>query len=202
MVCQLPVDCLNEIFEYLEEDETTLHSCLLVNRLWCELSVRILWRDVLNSKCRNVKRPARPILSTLIACLPNESKELLCENKISISTPTSKSPLFNYASFCKVFSIVKIYKLADSVLVSKESFEPSITYSLSFKDRVCLVASEVIKMFMNQITSLKKLTYYYDSYYNITSLTYFPEMRGLSNYIAVRMFLLIFFIRCLKHVII
>ena len=26
---QLPADCLNDIFEYLKEDEVTLHSCLL-----------------------------------------------------------------------------------------------------------------------------------------------------------------------------
>ena len=45
---QLPADCLNEIFECLEEDKSTLHSCLLVNRLWCEVSVRILWKSVLN----------------------------------------------------------------------------------------------------------------------------------------------------------
>ena len=39
---QLSVDCLNEIFEYLEEDKITLHSCLLVSRLYCEIAVRIL----------------------------------------------------------------------------------------------------------------------------------------------------------------
>src|SRR5438034_6512309 len=79
---QLPVDCLNEIFEYLEEDKETLRSCLLVNRLWSEVSVRILWRSVRNYR-------------TLIACLPNESREVLRKNGINISTPT-KSPLYNY----------------------------------------------------------------------------------------------------------
>ena len=85
---KLPADCLNEIFEYLEKDEATLHSCLLVNRLWCEVSVRILWRSIRN-------------YSTLIACLPNESKEILYKNEIIFSTLTSKPPIFNYASFCK-----------------------------------------------------------------------------------------------------
>ncbi len=35
MSLQLPVDCLNEIFECLgnEGDKVTLYSCLLVNRL-------------------------------------------------------------------------------------------------------------------------------------------------------------------------
>ena len=43
---QLPADCLNEIFEYLENDKITLHSCLLVNRLYCEIAGKILWRNV------------------------------------------------------------------------------------------------------------------------------------------------------------
>src|SRR3984957_2417455 len=97
MPCQLPADCLNEIFEYLEKDKVALHSCLLVNRLWCEVSVRILWRNVSNYKTSNFK--------TLISCLPDESKEILTNNGIIISTPTSKPSIFNYASFCKVLSI-------------------------------------------------------------------------------------------------
>src|SRR2546421_225185 len=95
----LPADCLNEVFENLEDDKVTLHSCLLVNRLWCEVSVRILWRNIWNYSCRSDN-----ILDTLIFCLPNESKELLRKNEIFISTP-SKPLLFNYAAFCKVLSI-------------------------------------------------------------------------------------------------
>src|SRR3954451_22304977 len=69
---EFPADCLNEIFEYLEKDKVTLRSYLLVNRLWCEASVRILWRNIRN-------------YSTLIACLPNESKEILYKNGIITS---------------------------------------------------------------------------------------------------------------------
>ena len=43
---QLLEDCLFEIFEYLENDKITLHSCLLTNRLWCQTSVCILWRNI------------------------------------------------------------------------------------------------------------------------------------------------------------
>src|SRR5881394_1666511 len=89
---KLPADCLNGIFEYLEEDEETLRSCLLVNRLWCEVSVGILWKSIRN-------------YSTLIACLPNESKEILYKNGIITSTLTSNPPMFNYSSFCKVLLV-------------------------------------------------------------------------------------------------
>src|SRR6266480_5767980 len=114
MPCLLPADCLNEFFENLEDDKITLHSCLLVSRFWCKISVRILWRDIWSNRYRypvtkdHMLKVDSAILSTLISCLPNESKELLLKNEIiyiSIPTsksPLSKSPLFNYASFCKV----------------------------------------------------------------------------------------------------
>ena len=54
---QLPADCLNEIFEYLEDDKVTLRSCLLVNRLWCEVAVRILWRNSLKYNDYNIILP-------------------------------------------------------------------------------------------------------------------------------------------------
>src|SRR5436305_203639 len=97
---QLLADCLEEIFEYLENDKATLRSCLLVNHLWCEIAVRILWRNSLkyNAKTYN----------TLIACLPNESKEILHNSGIIIPTLTSEPPMFNYATFCKNLSIYNI----------------------------------------------------------------------------------------------
>jgi len=79
------VDCLNEILEYLEDDIPTIHSCLLVNRLWCKISVRILWRNIWNFSQQRTLRVKASILSTLIACLPNESKELL--SKFSFHHP-------------------------------------------------------------------------------------------------------------------
>ena len=93
---RLPVECLNEVFEYLEEDKVALHSCLLVNRLWCEISVRILWRDIWSFNDTvtledqlNLLLQINKIISTLVACLPNESKDLLYKNGIFITIPIS-----------------------------------------------------------------------------------------------------------------
>src|SRR5947199_444487 len=88
---QFPADCLNEIF----------------------VSVRIFWRNVWNYSVSN--------FSTLIACLPNESKEILYENGIIISTPISKSPTFNYASFCKVISIDHVNYMIKRLLNNQQS---------------------------------------------------------------------------------
>ena len=142
---QLPADCLNDIFEYLEDDKATLYSCLLVNRLWCATSVRLLWRDVQYYSTFN--------FSTLIACLPNDSKEILSKNGITISTPTSKPPMFNYAAFCKVLSIYQVYHKLKRLLKNQNS---SIS-SQNLKNNSNVVAQEILRLFVKQIPSLRKL---------------------------------------------
>src|SRR3990170_5722792 len=104
----MSADCLNKIFEYLGEEKETLRSCLLVNRLWCEVSVRILWINIRN-------------YNTLIVCLPNESKEILYENGIIISTSTSNPPMFNYSSFCKILSVYQIKIEIGKLLKNQQS---------------------------------------------------------------------------------
>src|SRR5581483_8797585 len=115
---KLPFDCLYKIFELLEEDKTTLHSCLLVNRLWCEIAVRVLWRDITYNITLNIH--------TLIACLPEESKEILRKNEIIVSPPTSKPPIFNYTSFCKVLSVGRIYKRIGRLLKQSDDLPEDI----------------------------------------------------------------------------
>src|SRR5947199_480261 len=148
MACPLPTDCLSDVFENLEDDKATLHSCLLVNRLWCKVSVRILWRNCVTYNGQ--PKIALSILSTLISCLPNNSKELLHKNEIFISTPTSKPPLFNYVSFLKVLSINDIVEIIHNVV-------KNVPFGLNRK--CCLVTKELLKTFMNQVSSLKSLTY-------------------------------------------
>ncbi|PKC61914.1 hypothetical protein RhiirA1_465841 [Rhizophagus irregularis] len=135
---QLFDDCLNEIFEYLGDDITSLHSCLLVNRLWCKVSVRILWRNSWNY--------SDSTFDTLIACLPSKSKEILYKNKIIILTPISKPPMFNfnYTAFCKVLSIEYVHYTF--------LLRPKLLTSCN---NVCILSEELFKMFMEQITSLK-----------------------------------------------
>ncbi|PKC12324.1 hypothetical protein RhiirA5_411988 [Rhizophagus irregularis] len=145
---KLPADCLSEIFKYFEEDQITLHSCLLVNRLWCEISVKLLWRDVWDYSTSNY--------DTLIACLPNESKEILYNNGIMVSTSNSKLPVFNYASFCKILSIDRIYNKVEQLLLKSKKY----IIPRDLDDKTFIVAREIFKLFMTQIPSLMELDFY------------------------------------------
>jgi len=80
-----------------------LRLSLLVNSLWCEVSVQILWMSIQN-------------YNTLIACLPHESKELLHKNNVIISAPTSNPLLFNYVAFVKTLSIREIVHNIENLL--------------------------------------------------------------------------------------
>ncbi|RIA80118.1 hypothetical protein C1645_839266 [Glomus cerebriforme] len=146
MPSRLPIDCLNKIFEYLEKDKATLHSCLLVNRLWCRVSVEILWKNIWEFNNKN----APSLLNTLISCLPNESKVLLNDHGIL----TQKSSLFNYASFCKVLSIDKIIEMIYYNINPFNEKNSTDSFQAEY-----LKTKEILKMFMKQISSLKILTY-------------------------------------------
>src|SRR5437764_7607509 len=145
---QLFEDCFNEIFEYLEKYKVSLRSCLLVNRLLCEVSVRILWKSIRN-------------YNTLIACLPDESKEILYQNGIITSVSAALNPpTFNYASFCKVLSIYQVNTGIRRFLnnISSQNLD--------------IVMREIFKFLMNQISSLRKLEFHEPL--NIPNFTLFP----------------------------
>ncbi len=78
-----------------------------------------------------VHYPYQGILGTLIAHLPNESKDLLYMNRIFISTPTSKQTLLNYISFIKVLSIHKIDQIIKKVLKNQQIYTSNNKYLVS-----------------------------------------------------------------------
>ncbi|RIA87716.1 hypothetical protein C1645_827388 [Glomus cerebriforme] len=158
---QLTADCLNKILEYLKDDMFTLHSCLLVNRLWCEVSVRFFWRNNYDHSTSN--------FVTLIACLPVESKEILSKNGIIISIPTSKLPIFNYASFCKVLLVDQVYYKLKQILKNQKSIS-----SQNLSNNMYILTKEIFKLYMSQIGSLKELIF---QEYLDTNFYSYPEAK-------------------------
>uniref|UniRef100_A0A1D1YHK9 F-box/LRR-repeat protein 4 n=1 Tax=Anthurium amnicola TaxID=1678845 RepID=A0A1D1YHK9_9ARAE len=99
-------DLLCEIFEYLDDrDETvgaktfrSLHSCLLVNRRWCESAVSILWRSPFH-RCH--KRGGKKLIQILLNCLNHEERQDLYEDGIYLPFNKSDCPAFDYPNFLK-----------------------------------------------------------------------------------------------------
>ena len=45
MSSKLSIDILSIIFEELEKENSTLYSCIFVNREWCQIVIPFLWKN-------------------------------------------------------------------------------------------------------------------------------------------------------------
>src|SRR5688572_29499673 len=70
----VPLDVLQEIFQYLENDMTSLYRCTLVNRTWCKTSIALLWRRPFEYSGSKSTRRYSELIRTYITCLSRSAK--------------------------------------------------------------------------------------------------------------------------------
>src|SRR6266498_2646270 len=93
---KLNKDILFLIFEELQEDSKSLFSSLMVNRLWCETVIPILWK---NPWRYTIYYDDKVSLYNIVTFyLPDDIKEFLTEKP-------PQSILFDYLSFCRSINI-------------------------------------------------------------------------------------------------
>ncbi|PKY23810.1 hypothetical protein RhiirB3_438135 [Rhizophagus irregularis] len=89
-------ELLNDIIQYLQDDYRTLHSCILINKLWCRLAIPFLWKNPFS-----IKYPKNYCyIDVYLHNLNEDDKTKLNEYGIKISVFSSNT-LFNYSSFFK-----------------------------------------------------------------------------------------------------
>ncbi|KAF0395177.1 hypothetical protein F8M41_010282 [Gigaspora margarita] len=110
----IPPECLQLIFDNIENDRISLHSCLLVNRTWCYNIISILWKQPFHllyacNKNSSVKRnlQATNLLEVYISCLIQQNKSILMEK--SIVSQFIKPPMFNYVQYLKFLDLYELY---------------------------------------------------------------------------------------------
>src|SRR4051812_13060810 len=94
----VPLDCLQEIFQYLENDMTSLYRCTLVNRTWCRINIALLWRRPFEYSGSKSTRRYSELIRTYIACL---SKCVKMEIHKGYYIPDHPRPLFPYHQYLK-----------------------------------------------------------------------------------------------------
>src|SRR5204862_7601347 len=100
---KLNKDILFLIFEELQEDSKSLFSCLMVNRLWCETVIPILWRNPWRYAISYYNKDSLYYVVTFN--LTNDVKEFLTEQGIDIPPTSYKSLLFDYLTYCKSINV-------------------------------------------------------------------------------------------------
>ncbi|PKK59086.1 hypothetical protein RhiirC2_795339 [Rhizophagus irregularis] len=85
-------ELIYEIIKYFKTDHSTLHSCILVNRLWCRLAIPLLWENPFSISTKNYN-----FIEIYLHDLNDDLK-----TKYNISTSNT---LFNYSKFIKYLNI-------------------------------------------------------------------------------------------------
>src|ERR1043166_1148531 len=115
-------DCLRIIFTELQNDQSSLYSCILVNRFWCRIAVPILWKHI-----DIFDRPSHSCIklyNTIIYLLPASSKQLLFDNNIMLPLPILQNqPLFNYIGFSYKISEDFISRMTCAIIKKEGGFD-------------------------------------------------------------------------------
>ncbi|CAG8644640.1 10978_t:CDS:2 [Gigaspora margarita] len=127
-----PTECLLKVFHYLENDIVSLHSCLLVNRLWCKVAVHFLWAEPFAHDPISIS-----IVTVLLSCLEN-SKKLKLETILQRVPEIQSKPIFQYDKLIKQISISYFYcavkKWVEHTQKLKSSYAITIGNSMSRGD--------------------------------------------------------------------
>ncbi|PKY18156.1 hypothetical protein RhiirB3_430908 [Rhizophagus irregularis] len=100
-------ELIHDIIKYFQNDFSTLHSCILVNRLWCRLAIPLLWENPFSIPTKNYK-----FIEIYLNNLNDELKTKLNEYKV-IDNLLYSNTLFNYLSFIKCLNICRIVDFID-----------------------------------------------------------------------------------------
>ncbi|CAB5364350.1 unnamed protein product [Rhizophagus irregularis] len=156
----LPSDCLREIFEHMQgisgsqkEERESLLSCLLVNRLWCETTIEILWRNPWRLGNFYTDESYWISLSrTIFLCFSEEQKDVIKKDCINFkSSITKQQPLFNYISYIQYLSNEHIVKIVET-LTNENNFS-----AILWNYNANIIENELWKLFMSKCSCVKYL---------------------------------------------
>jgi hypothetical protein len=135
----------SDIIQYFRNDFSTLHSCLLVNRLWCRLTIPLLWENPFSLKYPKNYR----YIEVYLHNLNNDDKTQLNEYGIS-NDLFSSNVLFNYPSFIQHLDT---HKISDSIEKWVATTTRIISYSMKI-NYIKLVNKLLLRIFIEKEVNL------------------------------------------------
>ena len=93
-----------------------LHSSLLVNRIWCKVTIPILWELPLGQKFSLFNYKKKELcIRTYISCMDTQARTLLTQNGFDLSS-SSPQATFDYPSFTHKFRIDNLFDFISEYL--------------------------------------------------------------------------------------
>ncbi|CAG8432723.1 7050_t:CDS:1 [Diversispora eburnea] len=170
----LPSDCLEEIFEYLDNDVQSLHSSVLVNRLWCKTAIRFLWRNPWKHLAKFENSDWASIVETLQSCISEEIKASWEKNKIENS---KRQPLFDYVGYCRYLSEWEINKITYVIL--QKGYSKNNWSSKQYENNRTIIERDLFRLFLSRCSTLQHLILPYIGF------TDFPEAKNCFAQLSV-----------------
>lgn len=150
----LPTECMQKIFNYIKDDNSSkLYSSLLVNRYWSKNVVPFLWDRPFQS-CSKQNR--YKLINTLLMFFSLEETGLI-NSKLkayNIIIPTQPNPIFNYTAMIHEIHYLELEKFVLSYL-KKITFISA--NEIHQKVQVLFITGSLFQMFLRQSINLKTL---------------------------------------------
>ncbi|RIA92304.1 hypothetical protein C1645_765502 [Glomus cerebriforme] len=150
----IPVEIFRHVFDHFSDDTSTLYSCLQVNKIWCGMSVSILWSEPF----KILKEPSASLITTYLSCLNVNEREILIKSGIDLKVLFERKPTFEYAEYLRKLKYVDFYESASEWLKSTTNNTNNENEEVNNKDssKIFIITRELCKLFMNKCS---KITY-------------------------------------------
>src|SRR6266536_1167720 len=116
-------ELIYEIIKYFQNDFSTLHSCILVNRLWCRLAIPLLWEDPFSIPTKNFN-----FIEIFLHNLNDDNLKTKLNKYMIKGYLIPFNTLFNYPSFIKYLNTKKILSSIEKWYSSEVMKKPSVYY--------------------------------------------------------------------------
>lgn len=171
----VPLDCLQEIFQYLENDIKSLYHCMFVNRTWCRIIISLLWRRPFEYSGPKSTRRYSELVRTYITCLPNNSKKKIYETGYNIHL--HPRPLFPYHKYLRELDCEKLDEAVEEWInrFGLEEYRP--------EDPEEIVYTQLLKLLLSCCEGLwsLRLSRHCDKYYFPPAATFNRIKYTLTN---------------------
>ncbi|CAG8680899.1 3824_t:CDS:1, partial [Dentiscutata heterogama] len=118
---RLTFDNFADILEYLKDDKSSLHSCLLVSRDWFKMVVPLLWCRPFAYKLE--KEKAALIIRTYVSCLEEQGRLRLMADGIKFHD--LPKPFIDYPRYLRAFDFEHFRQAIDDSVSTLEISNPA-----------------------------------------------------------------------------
>jgi hypothetical protein len=172
-------ELIYKVIQNLYDDYNTLHSCILVNKLWCRLTISLLWEDPFSTKILKNYHFIEIYLHNLNEDGKAQLNEYVIHNDVFPS-----NTLFNYPSFIQHLDTVKIlYSITnwiDTLEISSKEQQPGyfirniyLFHSQQISNFIKFIYKSLFLIFIESEVNLHSFEV---TSFNGTEIKYFDEI--------------------------